>query len=298
MAIKQLIELSEKWEAEESCYGYRANKKELEHEDLLKLSDLVGINLEGPYVNPDKCGAQNTKYIRNVDSSEFWSLFRHSNGLIKLVDIAPELNGALDFIKDYSKDVNISIAHTDCDYDIAKRAFAEGANHVTHLFNAMNGIDKRSPGPILAAKESGAYVELIADGVHIHPAVVRMVFDFFEPSKIVLISDSMEATGLSDGEYSLGGQKVLKKGYKAVLKDDGKTIAGSVSNLYNCLVNAVKEMGIPLEKAVRAATENPAASIGIDNEYGKLLPGYYGNVLLLDKDLNIQGVIHKGSIIA
>lgn len=259
-------------------------------------ADLVGIHLEGPFINPYVAGAQNPKYLMNPDSEMFKRIMEKSKGLIKIVSIAPELNGAMEFIKLYTNIVNISIAHTFTDYETAKKAFALGANHITHLYNAMPGISHRAPGPIVAAWEDGAEAELITDGVHIHPSVVKLTFYTFGSEYIILISDSMMACGLSDGIYQLGGQQVIVQGTKAVLADNKETIAGSVTCLFECMRKAVLDMDIPLEDAVRAASENPAKAIGIDKDYGSLEPGRYGNVLLIDKDINIRHIIQKGKL--
>ena len=262
-----------------------------------KGADLVGINMEGPYISPRKVGAQNPKYVMGADVGMFRRLQARSGGLIKLVDIAPEEPGALDFIRSCASEVRISIAHTCTDYDTAKEAFAAGASHMTHLYNAMPGITHRDPGPIIAALEDHAEVELITDGVHIHPAMVRFTFNTFGDDRVVLIADSMMACGLPDGSYSLGGQAVTVRGPRAVLTEHPDTIAGSATCLYDCMRRAVLEMGVPLESAVRAASENPARSIGVDSDYGSLAAGRYGNVILADKDLNICKVIQKGRVI-
>ena len=162
----------------------------------------------------------------------------------------------------------------------------------------MPGINHREPGPVIAALEAVAEVELIADGIHIHPAMVRTTFRIFGADKVILISDSMEATGLLDGDYQLGGQDVTVKGKKAVLTKDPGVIAGSVTNLFDCMKNCVQNMGIPLEVAVLAATENPAGAIGVEEDYGKIAVGNYGNVLLLDQKLNIRNIIQKGRIMS
>ncbi len=260
-------------------------------------ADLVGINMEGPYISPKKVGAQNPKYVMAADAGMFRRLNERSGGLIKLVDVAPEEPGNLDFIKECSKEVCISIAHTCTDYDTAKAAFAAGANHMTHLYNAMPGINHREPGPIIAALEDGAMVELITDGVHIHPAVVRFTFNTFGDDHVVLIADSMMACGLPDGAYSLGGQAVTVRGPRATLTEHPDTIAGSATCLYDCMRHAVREMGVPLESAVRAASENPARCIGIEADYGSLAEGRIGNVILADADLNIRTVIRHGEVL-
>lgn len=261
-------------------------------------ADLVGINMEGPYISPDKVGAQNPKYVMAADAGMFRRLQARSGGLIRLVDVAPEVPGNLDFIKECHNEVRISIAHTCVDYETAKTALAAGASHMTHLYNAMPGITHRAPGPIIAALEDGAEVELITDGVHIHPAMVRFTFNTFGDDHVILIADSMMACGLPDGEYSLGGQAVTVRGPRATLTEQPGTIAGSATCLYDCMRRAVLDMDVPLVDAVRAASENPARSIGVDGDYGSLTPGRYGNVILADRELNIQKVIQKGRVIA
>ena len=260
-----------------------------------KGADLVGINMEGPFISPKKVGAQNPEYVHSADIEMFRRLQKRANGLIKLVDVAPEEPGALDFIRACHDEVRISIAHTCTDYDTAIAAFEAGATHMTHLYNAMPGITHRAPGPIIAALEKGAEVELITDNVHIHPAVVRFTFNTFGDDHMILIADSMMACGLPDGQYSLGGQAVTVKGRLATLTEQPGTIAGSATCLYDCMKVAVKEMNVPLESAVRAASENPAKSIGVDADYGSLAAGRYGNVILADADLNIKAVIQKGT---
>ncbi len=261
-------------------------------------ADLVGINMEGPFISPKKAGAQNPEYIMPADEGMFRRLQEKSGGLIKLVDLAPEEPGAMEFIEHCSGDVKISIAHTVCSYAVAKEAFSKGASHMTHLYNAMPGIGHREPGPIPAAVEAGAEAELIADGIHVHPAVIHATFRMIGAEKVILISDSMEATGLEDGDYQLGGQAVTVKGNKAVLTSAPETIAGSVTNLYDCMKVCVQKAGVPLEEAVRAATENPAKSIGVSKDYGKIALGCYGNILLMDSDLGLRHIIQKGKLVS
>ena len=280
--------------SEEILTGIMENAAAFSPED--DMAELVGINMEGPFISPKKIGAQNPKYLMEPDASMFRRLNDKAKGLIKLVDIAPELSGSMDFIRELSREVNISIAHTACDYDTAIEAFDSGARHITHLFNAMPGLTHREPGPIRAAMEKDAETEIIADGIHIHPAMVRMAFECFSEDKMILIADSMEATGLPDGEYQLGGQKVTVNGKRAVLTEHPDTIAGSVSNLFDCMKTAIS-MGISKEMAIRAATENPAKAIGIDDEYGKIYDGHVANIVLLDENFNIKYVINRGKVI-
>ena len=260
-----------------------------------KGADLVGINMEGPFISPKKVGAQNPEYVQGADAGMFRRLQKRAGGLIKLVDVAPEEPGNLDFIKECHNEVRISIAHTCTDYDTAVQAFEAGATHMTHLYNAMPGITHRAPGPIIAAMERGAEVELITDNVHIHPAVVRFTFKAFGDDHVILVADSMMACGLPDGQYSLGGQAVTVEGPRATLTEQPGTIAGSATCLYDCMKRAVLEMGVPLESAVRAASENPAKSIGVDNDYGSIAAGRYGNIILADQELNLKVVIQKGT---
>lgn len=257
-------------------------------------ADLVGINMEGPFISEAKKGAQNGEYIQKPDAEMFRRLQKAAGGLIKLVDIAPEVDGAMDCIRELSKEVRISVAHTAADYETAKKAFENGASHVTHLYNGMIPFSHREPGVLGAAMDAkDAMVEIICDGIHSHPATVRMTFSLFGDDRIVMISDSMMACGLEDGEYSLGGQAVTVRGNLATLTEGGN-IAGSVTNLMNCIRTAVKQMGIPLESALKCATINPAKAIGIEDEYGSLSSGKKANIVILDCDLNIKHIIKDG----
>lgn len=255
----------------------------------------AGINMEGPFISPANKGAQAAENIIPCDAALFRELNMESGGRIRLVDIAPEEPGAIEFIEAIRDEVNVSLAHTVADYDDAMAAFQAGANHVTHLFNAMLPFHHRKPGVQGAAADAGAYVELICDGVHIHPAMVRAVFKLFGSDRVCLISDSMRAAGLADGDYTLGGQAVKVKGNLATLADG--TIAGSVTNLMLCLKNAVQEMQIPLEAAVRSASETPARSIGIFDRCGSLSAGKRADIVLLDKELNVRQVFVGGRLI-
>ena len=262
-----------------------------------KGATLVGINMEGPFISMEKKGAQNGEYIHRPDAEMFERLQTAANGLIKLCDIAPEVDGAMDCIEKISDKVTVSLAHTAADWDIATEAIKKGAKHVTHLYNAMPPYSHRAPGVIGAACDNEqVMVELICDGIHSHPSTVRTTFKMFGDDRIVLISDSMEACGLEDGQYSLGGQDVTVKGNLAILTELGN-IAGSVTNLMKCMRKAVKEMGISLESAVKCATMNPAKAIGIYDNYGSLTPGKQADVVLLDEDLEIRYIIKSGEVV-
>ncbi|NLL79239.1 MAG: N-acetylglucosamine-6-phosphate deacetylase [Clostridiales bacterium] len=259
-------------------------------------ASLKGINLEGPFLSFAKKGAQNPAYLQKPNAPMLHRLQECANGLVKLVAIAPEEDGAMDCIRELASEMTFSVAHTTADYETARKAMELGAKHVTHLYNAMPPFTHRDPGVIGAAADtSDCDVELICDGVHISAPVVRSTFKLFGDDRVILISDSMMATGMKDGRYALGGQPVIVKGNLATLEDG--TIAGSATNLMDCMRTAVK-MGIPLESAVKAATINPARSIGIDKEYGSIVAGKHANLVLLNKkDLSIKAVVLEGKVL-
>lgn len=256
-------------------------------------ADLVGVNLEGPFLSHAKKGAQNGAWLRDPDPDLLLRLKAESDGLVKLVSVAPELPGALDFIQRVKGEVVVSLAHMTANYDQALAAFAAGAKQVTHLFNAMNPFAHRDPGPVGAAADSDCRVELICDGVHIHPAVVRATFRLFGAHRVILISDTMRAAGMPDGQYTLGGQDVIVQGNRATLTDG--TLAGSVTDLMACMTTAVS-FGIPLKDAVTAAAVNPAQALGIYDRVGSLDPGKLANVAVLNPDLSLKAVLFHGKV--
>ena len=258
-------------------------------------AELCGINLEGPFLSTAKKGAQKADWIHAPDVDMFRRLMAASKGLVKLVSIAPEEPGAMEFIEAVEGEVTVSIAHTTADYDTAMEAFRLGARQVTHLFNAMPPFSHRAPGVVGAALDTPiCNVELICDGVHIHPSVVRATFKMFGPKRVILVSDTMRAAGMPDGDYTLGGQPVKVKGKYATLADG--TLAGSVTDLMNCMRTAVS-FGIPLEDAVWAAAVNPARSIGIFSRMGSLEPGKRANVVVLDQNLELKDVFFRGELV-
>ena len=262
-------------------------------------ADLIGINMEGPFISPIKKGAQNGAYIIPAGTEILEEFLSAGEGLVKAVGLAPEENpGFEEYIDAVKEKVHVSLAHTNADYETAMAAIRAGACHAVHLFNAMPAFGHREPGTVGAVFDSpNVTAELICDGNHVHPAVVRSVFRLLGAERVVLVSDSLRAAGLGDGPIMLGGQEVIVTGTKAVLKDGGN-LAGSVTDLAKCLRIAVKEMGVPLEDAVRAATANPARVLGVLQEYGTLRPGKQGDVVLLDEDLRVKTVIKNGTIIS
>ena len=251
-------------------------------------ADLVGVNMEGPFISEAKKGAQDERNIISCDADICRRFLTASEGLVKFVGIAPERNeNAVD-------KVHISLAHTNADYDTAKEAFDAGADHAVHLYNAMPAFTHRAPGVVGAVSDSAhVNAEMICDGVHIHPSVVRATFKMLGADRIVLISDSMRAAGMPDGQYTLGGLDVNVADGRATLVGSG-ALAGSATNLMECMKRVVKKMGIPLETAVACASANPAKCLGIDGEYGSIEPGKRGNVVLLDPDLELKAVVKDG----
>ncbi len=256
-------------------------------------AELVGFNMEGPFISRAKKGAQNEAYIRKCDAALVEEFIEASNGLLKIIGLAPEENpGFEEYIKSVRDKVKISLAHTGADYATAMKAFAAGASHAVHLYNAMTGMSHREPGVVGAVFDSkNVTAELICDGIHIHPSVVRTTFKLLGPDRIILISDSLRATGMPDGDYELGGLATIKKG-KEIRLLDGGAIAGSGTDLMGCLQTAVSDMGIPLEDAVAAATINPARCIEIADKYGSLEIGKSPGIVLLGRDdLEVKRVI-------
>ena len=250
---------------------------------------VVGINMEGPFLDPAKKGAHVEKWIAAPDVAFVRELNQDADGLVRLVTLAPNMDGAEEFIKEMHEEVCISLGHTAADYDCASGAMKLGAHHVTHLYNAMQPFGHRAPGLIGAAMDDPeCMVELICDGYHIHPSAIRAAFRMFGPERVILISDSMRATGMENGTYELGGQEVTVKDRKAVLKDG--TLAGSATNLYGCMCKAV-EFGIPLEQAIMAATANPARSIGIFDRVGSIRILKQADLLLVSENLELKSVI-------
>ena len=263
-----------------------------------KEADFVGINMEGPFISPAKKGAQDERNIIPCDVKVCERFLKASEGLVKFMGIAPEESeNAIVFIEEVKDKVNVSLAHTNADYDTAMAAFNAGADHAVHLYNAMPAFTHRAPGVIGAVYDSKhVMAEIICDGVHIHPAAVRATFEMMGEDRMILISDSMRAAGMPDGSYTLGGLDVNVVGNRATLASDG-AIAGSVTNLMDCMKTAVKTMNIPLETAVACATINPAKSLGIDAEYGSIRAGKKAHIVLMDQELNVQQVIKDGELL-
>lgn len=278
-----------------------------------KMARILGMRMEGPFLSPEKKGAQNEDFLRKPDLVFFREILSQSAGRIRIIDLAPETKDADLFIKDVlsgsenpinspelrksnfvspeqSSGLVISLGHTAATYEEAKRAFTLGASHVTHLFNAMNPIHHRKPGIIPAAAErENVTTEIIADGIHVHESVIKTAFKLF-PRRICLISDALSCMGMPDGEYMLSGQKIHKSGGVARLENG--TLAGAASSIYEDMLNLVR-FGISPEEAVFAATELPARIIG-NQKVGAIEAGRYADFLICDEKLNLKEVYVGG----
>lgn len=259
-------------------------------------ADLAGVNMEGPFISRVKKGAQNEAYIIPAEAEIFERLQQAAGGLIKYIGIAPEEGDATAFIRQVREQTKVTIAHSNADYETALNAFQAGACHVTHLYNAMPEFLHRAPGIVGAVADcKQVEAELICDGVHVHPAVIRSTFAMLGAERIILISDSMCAAGIPEGTYELGGQKVTVQGKLALLEDG--TIAGSVTSLPECFRYAVREVGIPLEEAVACVTMNPAKSLGIYEACGSVTVGKKADLVLLGRKLETMMVVKSGRML-
>lgn len=280
--------------------GYRKEQKRRVENGTLDEAELVGINMEGPFISPAKKGAQDARYILPCDSELFRVFQEEADGLVSFIGIAPEEGEKEEvrrFIEEVKSSVTVSLAHTNADYENAFGAFQAGAGHLVHMYNAMPPFLHREPGVIGAAADAPhVMAEIICDGIHVHPAAVRGAFRMLGKDRMIFISDSMRAAGMKDGRYTLGGQEVDVKGNRAVMVSDG-ALAGSVTTLPDCVRIAVRKMGIPLETAVACATVNPARSLGIDGEFGSIEVGKKADLIFWDENLALRQVMKRGIMV-
>ena len=263
-------------------------------------AELVGIHLEGPFLSEGKKGTQNGAYLRDPNAAMLLRLQEAAGGLVRLVTMAPERDGAMEMIAaGTANGITVSVGHTTADYATAKAAFDAGARHCTHLYNGMNSLHHREPTVLGAAFDHPAVkAEIICDGIHIHPTVIRMTWALYGANRMVLISDSLRCCGMADGKYMLGGQEIVVNGNRATLADNPNTLAGSNTSLMGCLRTAIR-FGIPAADAVRAASYNPAEAIGLADRIGSLDLGKDASFILLDKEtLETKAMVFKGKKIA
>ena len=270
-----------------------ANARRLADEKPAGCSRLRGIQMEGPYFSYKKRGAQNADYLKEPDFEGFRKLYEGCGGLVRIVDVAPELPSAVEFIQQAARLCTVSVAHTDAKYEDARNAFANGATHLTHLFNAMPGINHRTPGVIPAAIEKPSVrAEIICDGLHIHPAIIRMAFAMFGAERMIVVSDSGRCAGMPDGtEFELGGQMATLIDGVARMADG--TIACSATNLWQCLKNCIA-FGIREEDVLRACTYNPACALGVQTEVGTIATGKQADFIICSPDYAKKRVFLAG----
>ena len=270
-----------------------ATGKKLHDEAPEGLSRFMGIQMEGPYFSYAKRGAQNPDYLMEPDFEGFKKLYDECGGLIRIVDLAPELPGAAEFVAKAKDLCTVSIAHTDSDYNHAKAAVDAGVTHLTHLYNAMPAIHHRNPGVIPACVENeNVQAEIICDGYHIHPASVRLAFSMFK-NRMILVSDSGRCAGQPEGyQFDLGGQMAEIRGGVAKLVGT-ETIACSASNMWDCLRNTIS-WNVPEEEAVRAATYNPAKALGAQDKIGSIETGKFADFVITNADYSEKRVFIGG----
>ena len=257
------------------------------------LSTLIGLNVEGPFISPDKCGAQNKSHILPPDLELAKEFIKTGDGIVKILGLAPELCSDLSIIKTLSESVKVAITHSNSDYETAIKALNMGASHVTHFFNGMTSFTHRSPGIFGALVDSNDItIELITDGIHVHPTAVNMAYKLFSDKSLIMISDSMRGCGLGDGIYTLGDLDIEVKNHRATLKGTNNP-AGSVSSLYDN-IKATHNRGLPLESIIAMATINPARCVGVEDEIGSIEAGKKADILILDKELSIDTIIKNG----
>lgn len=255
-------------------------------------AEICAIHLEGPYISPRRAGAQDVASIRPADIQEIAALLEEAPQMRWIMTVAPEIEGARGLIEHFREDVLFSIGHTAADYGDAVNALEWGARHFTHLFNAMTGLNHREPGVVGAALVSpNATAELIADGVHVHPAVLRLAV-LAMPHRIALITDAMRACGMPEGSYKLYGYDVNVASGAARMTDG--TLAGSTLTMDRAVQNMVELAGLPLDMVLPLATEVPARIVGAQDRKGKLAPGFDADVVVLSEKFELERVIARG----
>lgn len=253
-------------------------------------ANILGVHLEGPFINPIFKGAQNSEYIIEPD----YEFIKNYLDIIKIITMAPEIKGSFDFmdlIKQNSSAV-LSIGHSNATYEEAMEAIERGISHSTHIFNAMTPLHHRNPGVVGAVFNSEITCELIADNIHVHPELFRFLIKAVGENRICLITDSMRAGCMKDGCYDLGGQSVIVKDGSARLTDG--QLAGSVLTLNLAVKNFFESTDYPLNKIVNMVSINPAKVIGFDNQKGSIEKGKDADIILFDKEISIKSVFIEG----
>lgn len=259
-------------------------------------ANVLGSYMEGPYFAVQYKGAQNEAFLRTASLDEMKELQEISGNNVRVVSLAPELEGSLEFIKDATSELGMTVAigHSAADYETASKAVLYGATQTTHLFNAMTPLTHRAPGVVGTALDHGLMCEIISDGIHLHPATIRIVYKTVGAERVILISDSMRAAGLADGNYDLGGQDIIVK--DGVAKTLSGAIAGSTAKLMNCVKNAIS-FGIKYEDAVMMASLNPAKAIGLQKNKGSIQPGKDADLVVINDNFEVIYTIIGGKIV-
>lgn len=277
-------------EVEQALDNVRKLKPISQNKDFIG-SEILGCHAEGPFINPDKKGAQKAECILPPDVKKTLD----NKDIIMMITMAPEMEGGIDYIKQVTAASNIvvSIGHTNASFETAMEAIKSGASHITHLFNAMTPLNHRNPGVVGAALSTDVHAELIADCFHIHPGVFAFLH-VIKGEKLVLITDCTRAGGLKDGEYSLGGQPIFVKGIECRLQDG--TIAGSVLKLNDAVKNFKKHSNVAMYEAVKAASLNAAASVHVDDLKGSLEVGKHADIIIMDEDCSVSKTFVRGQL--
>jgi N-acetylglucosamine-6-phosphate deacetylase len=259
---------------------------------------LAGIHLEGPWLNPVRCGAQSPRDMRTPDPAELERLLAAGDGAVRMVTIAPELEGGLDLVRQAAAaGLVAAVGHSDATAAQAAEAFAEGATHVTHLFNGLRPLHHREPGVAGAALAHPTVTcELICDGVHLHDAAVGLAARAAGAERLLAITDAMAAAGMGDGTYSLGPMTVVVRGDVAEL-EDGSSLAGSVLTMDRAFRRLVRDVGLSVEQAVAMTAGTPARVLGLA-DVGAIVPGRRADLVVLDDGFELSAVIAAGAWLA
>jgi N-acetylglucosamine-6-phosphate deacetylase len=258
---------------------------------------ILGLHLEGPFISQEKRGVHPPEHIRLPSTRIFDELVKMSNGQVRLITVAPEISGGLDFIQHIrSKGVLVSLGHSNATYDVARRAIQAGASNATHTFNAMRDFSHRQPGVLGAVLTNpNVWTELIADGAHVDPIAIQMLLSCKGHRRILLVTDAISAAGMPDGDFQLGS--LLVKVSQGVCRVPEGTLAGSTLSVDRALQNIIRWTGIPLEEAIYMTSRNPAESIGVAQTKGSIQPGYDADMILLNDDLEVHATLCEGQLV-
>lgn len=259
-------------------------------------AEILGVHLEGPFLNLKRKGAQDPEFIKEISEDDFRLLSEASEGLPALLTLAPEVANNLSFVRRFKeRGFVVAMGHSDATYEQALESFREGITHAAHLFNAWREFHPREPGNVGAVLDSDwITAEVIADGIHLHPAILRFVIAKKGPEKVCLITDSMKATGLGDGLYVSGNLKIVLKGNEARLEESG-VLAGSVLTLNQAVKNIIAWTGLPVFKVINMASLNPARVMGFDGEMGSLEKGKRANIVVFDREFRVLETYLRGA---